>query len=369
MQLTLADFDYAVPEHLVAQEPLAARDASRLLVRAAEGALHDAYVRDLTSELPRDALLILNDTRVFPSRLLGQLASGGKCELFLLGETTPGVWQALGRPMKKLKPGTRLAWDGGVEAEVREKRDETDGSAVLTVAFNRAADELAAWLDTYGVVPLPPYIKREAPEPAATSRDRDRYQTVYARATGSVAAPTAGLHFTPALLAGLAAKGIATARVCLHVGGGTFLPVKSERLDEHVMHREKVHVPKETAQAISDAKRAGRPVIAVGTTTFRALEDLFRRAGRNPEKFVTHAGTWNETDLFVRPATRDDRYVPWVMDALITNFHQPKSTLFMLVCALLGYENARSMYAHAIAREYRLFSYGDACLLWLGRGT
>lgn len=359
-KLTLGDFDYAVPEALVAQEPLARRDLARLLVRTQSGALRHTHVVDLTSEIPANALLILNESQVFPSRLLGTLPTGGKIELFLLGQVrTDGTWEALGRPLKKLKPGSAIDF-GDLTATMVERQEET-----ILVRFDQDPAAVSAWLDRRAYIPLPPYIKRQTPSPAAVSPDRERYQTVYAQVRGSVAAPTAGLHFTPELLAAVQAKGVEVQRVVLHVGGGTFLPVKDDDIDRHRMHSEEATVPHATAAAIVAAKAAGRPVLAVGTTTFRALEDLYRRAGGDPERFCALAGTPHRTELFVRPKTASETYRPWVIDGILTNFHQPRSTLFMLVAALVGLAEIKSMYTAAMAAEYRLFSYGDATLLWL----
>jgi S-adenosylmethionine:tRNA ribosyltransferase-isomerase len=370
--LTLSDFDYEFPERLIAQEPQAERDRARLLVRAADGALRHAHVADLTTELPAGTLLILNDSQVFPSRLFGTLPSGGKVELFLLepaegGAGDESLWRALGRPMRKMSEGTRIQLAGGLTAEVRGRTDEGE-TAVLTLAFQTTPGALAPWLETHGYIPLPPYIKRPNALPAGASPDRERYQTVYAQERserGSVAAPTAGLHFTKPLLAALAQRGVEIRYVSLHVGGGTFLPVKTEYPREHKMHRERALVPRETAAAIAKAKSEGRRVVAVGTTSFRTLEDLYRRAEGDPERFVALAGAWHTTDLFVYPEREHDRYRPWVIDGIITNFHQPKSTLFMLVAALVGLSEAKRFYVEAIGAEYRLYSYGDAGLFWL----
>jgi S-adenosylmethionine:tRNA ribosyltransferase-isomerase len=369
--LQLKDFDYAVPEHLVAQEPSAARGSSRLLLRERGGALRDAAVADLPALLPANALLVLNDSRVFPSRLFGRLATGAKIELFLLepiagASAGEAAWRALGRPLRKLRPGTSVELPGGVHARVLAKSGEDEtGTATVDIAFDRSADALQTWLDEHGLIPLPPYIKRAEPLPAAASPDRDRYQTVYARERGSVAAPTAGLHFTDELLGAVARRGVEVRTVCLHVGGGTFLPVKTEDLTQHRMHSERVHVPRATLEAIVAARHAGRPIVAIGTTTFRSLETLALRAAGDSERLVALGDQWHSTDLFIYPRDAADRYRPALIDGLITNFHQPQSTLYMLIAALLGLAEARRVYAHAIAAEYRLFSYGDASLLWL----
>ncbi len=364
-ELTLEDFDYPFPERLVAQEPCQRRDLARLCVRRPDGSTVDSQVADLTTELPTDSLLILNETKVFPSRLLGRLATGGEIELFLLDPLPGGHWRALGRPLKKLKPGTVVQLPAAVSARVVAKSDDGAGTAFVELEFNRTPEQFSHWLDQHAYIPLPPYIKREEPGPAAASPDKERYQTVYAEQSGSVAAPTAGLHFTPELMAALEAKGIEIRRVCLHVGAGTFLPVKTNDISQHKMHAERYRVGRQTALSLQAARQAGRPVVAVGTTTLRSLEDLYRKAHGDIQRMVEMADAWATTELFLRPRTAAERYKPWVIDGLVTNFHQPCSTLFMLVSALIGLDAAREFYAQAIAKDYRLYSYGDASLLWL----
>ena len=369
-RLTLADFDYPCPAHLIAQQPRPRRDESRLLIRTNDGQTRDRHVSDLTTELPQDSLLILNDTRVFPSRLRGHLSSGGAVEIFLLEpqiESNSGQtcrWQALGRPMKKLKSGTELIFAESLKAKVVDRNEDGVGNAFINLEFQCPAGKLASWLDINGYIPLPPYIKRPDAHPAANSSDRDRYQTVYAQQAGSVAAPTAGLHFTDSLLDALKRRGIQICFVSLHVGAGTFLPVKTDEISSHKMHKERYRVGTETARALQIAKEKGRKIIAVGTTTLRSLESLYRIAGKDHETFVSAANEWRTTDIFIHPEYSDDLYKPWVIDGLVTNFHQPCSTLFMLVSALIGLGSAKELYQTAISREYRLFSYGDATLLW-----
>lgn len=369
--LSLGDFGYEAPERLIAQEPMPRRDDARLLVRDRQGGLRHRRVVDLTSELAAGTLLILNETKVFPSRLTARLETGGGVELFLVQELTDGVaashgalWRCLAKPLKKLRVGRRLELDGGLVATVAAQA--ADGAqATVDVRFAATPAELATWVDRHGFIPLPPYIKRPQPEKAPTSPDRERYQTVFAARRGSVAAPTAGLHFTSELLAALEGRQIEIRPVALHVGAGTFLPVKSESLNEHKMHAETYCVPAATLAALLKARRERRPVVAVGTTSFRCLEDLYRRAGNNPDAMPAFADTWLSTDLFIYPHTREERYRPWVIDGLFTNFHQPYSTLFMLVSALLGLDATKDLYKEAVATEYRLYSYGDASLLWL----
>ena len=378
--LTRSDFAYEVPPSQVAQFPADQREAARLLVRLANGSIKHTQVKDLAAQLSPGTLLIVNDSKVFPSRLMGRLETGGGVELFLLEEapspdsaTLAGnSWRALGRPLRKLKAGTRVHFPEGVTGTIQARDDgfETPQPTVTVAFAGPATDQpfnFGVWLDHHGSVPLPPYIKR--PPVAAGSpegaRDAERYQTVYATERGSVAAPTAGLHFTPALLQELAGRGIQVERVCLHVGGGTFLPVKSDDLAAHAMHRERYRVPRATAEALVRAKVAGHPVIAVGTTTLRSLEAHYRKVGGDLQLFVDRADHWVDTDLFIFPKSASDRYKPWVVDGLFTNFHQPESTLLMLVSALLGLGATKQLYQQAIAAGYRLFSYGDTSLLWL----
>jgi len=299
---------------------------------------------------------------VFPSRLEGHLPSGGRVEIFLIRELDDGTWLALGRPLRKLMSGKKVHFAGGLEALVSERGDD-----YVRVRFNLSAHDLSKWLDENGYIPLPPYIKRESKAPAAISPDRERYQTVYAEQRGSVAAPTAGLHFTDDLLAKLKASGVDVQFVSLHVGAGTFLPVKTSDISKHDMHQELYRVPLSTIQALLKARREGHKVIAVGTTSLRSLEDLYRRASGDLSSLESLADTWHSTKIFIYPKSVDNVFVPWVIDGLLTNFHQPKSTLFMLISALIGIEQARSMYQIAFEARYRLFSYGDASLLWLGK--
>jgi S-adenosylmethionine:tRNA ribosyltransferase-isomerase len=342
--LQITELDYALPEELIAQAPLARRDDARLLVLSrTTGALEHRRVSELP-ELATPSLVVLNDTRVFPARLRGVKASGGKVELLLLERLSPeGAeerWLALGKASKGLRPGARIAIAGGLSAEVIERRDDA------VVVDLRADGPVMAAIERAGEVPLPPYIRREAAE-----ADVERYQTVYATSPGAVAAPTAGLHFSPELLAALEARGHRFARVTLHVGPGTFRPVKAERLEDHPMHDERYEVPEATAAAIAEAKREGRPVLAVGTTVVRTLESAATEDG------AVRPGA-RRTRLFIYPPHRFR-----VVDALITNFHLPRSTLLALVMAFGGVEPLRRAYEEAVRARYRFFSYGDAMLI------
>ena len=334
MRVDLFDFD--LPQDLIAQRPAVPRDSARLLDVAADG-LHDRGVRDLPRLLQPGDLLVFNDTKVIPARLIGTRASGGKVEALLIRQQASDRWLAFARPGKRLRIGDTLTF-GTLAGKVADKH--ADGS--IDIAFDRGGPALMAAIETAGAVPLPPYIR----DGIADARDRADYQTLFARVDGSVAAPTAGLHFTPELMASLEAAGIKTANVTLHVGAGTFQPVRVDDTDQHVMHSEWGEVSQATADAIVSAKR----VVSIGTTALRLLESVARSGPIRP---------WTgETDIFITPGFQFR-----AIDVLLTNFHLPRSTLFMLVSAL-GLETMQAAYAHAIAQRYRFYSYGDACLLY-----
>ena len=339
-------FDYELPAELIAQEPAEPRDASRLLVLdRGQRAWEDRGFADLSELLRPGDCVVANRSRVIPARLLGTAVDGGRpVELLMLRPVGEGRWEALVQPGRRCRVGARVELAGGV-ARARIVGEGTAGSRVVEVEGPWDVREL---LERHGVPPLPPYIERhDAPKP----EDRERYQTVYARDDGSVAAPTAGLHFTPELLARLAARGVLVHYLTLHVGPGTFRPLRATRLDEHHMEPEPIEIPEATARAVHEAKRDGRRVVAVGTTTTRALEWAAGEDGR------VRAGTGN-ADLFIRPGHRFR-----VVDALITNFHLPRSTLLVLVAALAGCDLILDAYRHAVARRYRFYSYGDAMLI------
>jgi S-adenosylmethionine:tRNA ribosyltransferase-isomerase len=340
--LRIEDFDYPLPEGLIAQEPVTPRDASRLMVVPRGGPFAHRSFGELDRILRAGDLLVLNDTRVFPARLLGRKETGGRCELLLLEplDAERTRWLAIGQSSKPLRPGARLRF-GALAAEVLS----AEGEGFFTVRLDRGGDALDAALEEEGELPLPPYIRR-----APDARDRERYQTVVARETGSAAAPTAGLHFTGPLLARLEAAGVGRAFVTLHVGPGTFLPVRGGDLDRHRMHEERYEIPAATADAFAAARREGRRVVAVGTTVVRALESAV--AGG-----ALRAGP-GRTSIFIRPGHRFA-----AVDALVTNLHLPRSTLLVLVCAFRGRERVLAAYAEAIRERYRFFSYGDAMLL------
>ena len=336
------DFDFALPPERIAQHPVAPRDAARLLVVGET--VQDKGVRDLPELLRPGDLLVVNDTRVLPTRLSGRRGAA-RIEATLHRAEAPGVWRAFARPARKLRPGDRIAFAPAFTAAVRAKGEA--GEVVLD--FARGEAELLALLRRHGAMPLPPYIKRDG---GSDPRDRDDYQTVFAARPGAVAAPTAGLHFTPRLLARLEARGIARVAVTLHVGAGTFLPVKCEDPRDHVMHSEVGEISGDAAGRINEARAAGGRIVAVGSTALRLLETACGDDGR----VAPFAGA---TDLFLLPGDRIR-----AADLLLTNFHLPRSTLFMLVCAFAGEARMKAAYAHAIAAGYRFFSYGDACLLY-----
>ena len=338
--MRLSDFDYALPPELIAQHPEAERTASRLLhLDGRTGALADRPFTDLVELLDPGDVLVVNDTRVIKARLHGHKDSGGGVEVLVERLLDPHRALAQVRASKPPKAGRRLKL-AGVEAEVLGRMGE-----FYELSF---ATDVLEVLERHGEVPLPPYIAH-----AAAGDDESRYQTVYAREPGAVAAPTAGLHFDEALIAAIRAKGVEVASVTLHVGAGTFQPVRTEELAEHVMHAEWYRLPESTVAAIARARERKGRVMAVGTTTLRALESAAASQGEEGLAAVTA-----ETRLFIVPGYRFR-----VVDRLVTNFHLPRSTLLMLVSAFAGVDHIRRAYAHAIAARYRFFSYGDAMLL------
>jgi len=333
---------YHLPEELIAQRPLPNRSDSRLLLlNRATGAISHLRFSDVTTLLRPGDLLVVNDTRVLPARLFGHKPSGGRAEVLLHRPLPDGRWECLVRPGRRLPPGSTVVIADDLTAVIEARTD--DGGRI--VSFRCRGDFLEA-LERVGRMPLPPYIHRPADE--ADTRD---YQTVYARDPGSVAAPTAGLHFTPQLLETLERMGVQRAHVNLHVGLGTFRPVQCQDIREHAMHEELCELPPQTAEAVNRAKAEGRRVIAVGTTTTRTLESFAA-----PDGMVTPGR--HDTRIFIHPGSP-----PRVINGLLTNFHLPGSTLLMLVCALGGYEPVMRAYAEAVRERYRFFSYGDAMLL------
>ena len=335
------DYSFDLPEHLIAQEPLPDRAASRLMVvERASGRIEHRHFRDVVGLIPTGDLLVLNVTRVIKARLLGSRASGAPAEILLLKPLSDGCWEAMVSPGGKLRPGRRVHIGPGLDVEVLEITDRR--TRVVRLDTSLPVEEA---LDRYGHVPLPPYIAR-----ADTPADASRYQTVYATERGSVAAPTAGLHFSTELLAELAGRGVQRADVVLHVGAGTFKPVEAEDPAEHVMHEESYMVPRATADAVAACRQRGNHVWAVGTTSVRTLES----AATDSDGGHVRA-TQGDTRLFIRPPYRFR-----VVDHLITNFHLPRSTLLMLVAAFAGFDLTMRAYREAIDAGYRFFSYGDA---------
>jgi S-adenosylmethionine:tRNA ribosyltransferase-isomerase len=345
--LKKSDFNYELPEDLIAQAPLAERSASRLLlVSPGDGAFADLQVRDLPSLLQPGDLLVFNDTRVIPARLFGQKDSGGRVEILIERLLPEEQARAQVRASKSPKPGSWIALDGGGQAEVLGREGE-----FFLLRFE-VEGGLERWLLKVGRLPLPPYIRREPGQD-----DAERYQTVFAKQVGAVAAPTAGLHFDEPLLAALRERGVCFGHVTLHVGAGTFQPVRVEDVREHNMHSEWLNVGAELVAQVRRTREAGGRVVAVGTTVVRALESAWRRSEAMPDgELQPFAG---ETRIFIFPGYRIRS-----VDALLTNFHLPESTLLMLVSAFAGKERVFGAYRHAVEQRYRFFSYGDAMLLW-----
>ena len=336
-----SDFIYDLPEELIAQTPMAQRDASRLLlVDKNSGELRHEHFFDLPSHLRPGDCLVLNDSRVLPARLFGVRPTGGAVEVVLLKDLGDKCWECLCRPGKKMRLGTEVSFGGGKLKAMVEDIHE-DGNRVLRFEYEGIFLEI---LESLGQMPLPPYIKEQL-------EDKERYQTVYSRETGSAAAPTAGLHFTKELLEKIRDMGVDVCFVTLHVGLGTFRPVKVENIEEHDMHSEYCSVPAETAEAIMACKARGGRVVSVGTTTCRTLESFAREDGS-----IGESAGW--TNIFIYPGYRFK-----CIDALVTNFHLPGSTLLMLVSALAGRENILRAYETAVSEKYRFFSFGDAMFI------
>ena len=336
-----SDFFFDLPQELIAQSPIPERDHSRLLVLdKATGATEHRYFYDITEYLQPGDCLVLNDSRVLPARLLGSRAGGGAAEVLLLRDLGDSCWECLVRPGKKIRRGAKLSFGNGeLTAEVM---DVTDGGNRIVRFFYEGI--FLEVLEALGKMPLPPYITKELEEP-------ERYQTVYSRVIGSAAAPTAGLHFTDDLLERIREKGVEICFLTLHVGLGTFRPVKEDDIEDHLMHSEFCTVPEETAERVNKAKAEGHRIVAVGTTSCRTLESFTDDSG-----ILRGGSRW--TDIFIYPGYRFR-----CIDSLITNFHLPESTLIMLVSALAGRENVLNAYSKAIEERYRFFSFGDAMLI------
>jgi len=337
----ISEFDYDLPEELIAQEPIPQRDRSRLLVlHHSTGAIEHRRFADILVYLQKGDVLVCNNTRVIPARLFGRKeGTGALVEVFLLRQLDQKRWETLVRPGKRVRPGTRVVFGGGILAATAVEVTPA-GGRIMEFAYEGIFQEILSGL---GEVPLPPYIKKQLADP-------ERYQTVYAKEPGSAAAPTAGLHFTPELIEKVCQKGVEWVEVLLHVGLGTFRPVKEEEIERHQMHEEYYEIPEQAAQKINQALAEGRRVIAVGTTSTRALESAFA------DGKVQAGSGW--AGIYIYPC-----YQFKVISGLITNFHLPKSTLIMLVSALAGRENIMKAYAEAVQERYRFFSFGDAMLI------
>lgn len=336
------DFWYDLPQELIAQTPLEKRDSSRLLVMNKEtGELSHRHFYDIVEYLNPGDCLVMNDSRVLPARLLGNRPTGGAVELLLLRDLGDKKWECLAKPGKKLRPGQEVIFGNGeLTATVEEVQE--DGNRIVRFHYEGIFLEI---LEHLGKMPLPPYIQAEL-------QDQERYQTVYSRETGSAAAPTAGLHFTKELLEQIEKKGVTLAYVTLHVGLGTFRPVKAEQISQHHMHSELCMMSRETAQLLNDTRKRGGRIVCVGTTSCRTLESLV-----NPDGTFEEKSKW--TDIFIYPG-----YTFRAMDALITNFHLPESTLVMLVSAFAGRDHILHAYEEAVKERYRFFSFGDAMFLY-----
>ena len=341
LSMQLSDFNFDLPQELIAQQQVAPRDSSRLMILNKEsGEITHRHFFDIIDFLNKDDILVVNNSKVFPARLLGTRAdTGGKVEIFLIKEIETGIWKAIG---KNLKENSRIIFsDSKLEAKVITKYDESS-----TIEFNIVGNDFFVELEKIGLTPLPPYIKREK----KNLIDKTNYQTVYAKERGSVAAPTAGLHFTEELLESIGNKGIKILEITLHVGLGTFAPVKVDDFSKHKMHSEYYSVEKDVLDTIIQAKQNNQRIVAVGTTTTRVLEHIFRDG--NMECLS------GQTDIFISPG-----FEFRCINGLITNFHLPKSTLLMLVSAFAGYDNIKKAYSSAVENKYRFYSYGDAMFI------
>lgn len=340
MELKKSDFYYDLPERLIAQTPIEPRDCSRMLVfHRGDGTIEHRHFYDLPEYLRAGDVLVINNTRVLPARIYGNKKSGARIELLLHKRLSLTDWEVLARPSRKAEPDTEIVFSDRLKAVVIGRGEE--GLRTVRFSFDGVFEDL---LSQVGEMPLPHYIHEKL-------EDRERYQTVYAKENGSSAAPTAGLHFTPALMDKLSASGVEIVKVLLHVGLGTFRPVKAENITDHKMHSEYYSVSEQAAERLNLAKKEGRRIIAVGTTSVRVLESSTGNDG------MIHAGS-GETSIFIYPP-----YEFKSVDGLITNFHLPESTLIMLVSAFIGRERALNMYRTAVEKEYRFFSFGDATLL------
>lgn len=336
--MQLSDFDYDLPEELIATEPVSPRDHSRLLViNRNDGSVTHRHFYDLPDLLSAGDLLVLNNTKVFPARLFAKGNNEREFEIVLLERISHSTWKCLVRPGKKIKEPTAVLFSDGTSATVSRKADTS-----FEIEFSKeVSDTFFSWISNVGLMPLPPYIKRKA-----TQKDKASYQTVFAEREGSIAAPTAGLHFTESLLQKIKDRGIQVQEVTLHVGYGTFSPIQTQNINDHQMHFEQFEIPANLPNLIEETKKKGHRVVGVGTTALRTLESY------------PAIGLAGRTNIFIKPG-----YKFQVVDALITNFHIPKSSLFVLICALIGTDKAKEVYRMAVLEKYRFYSYGDANLI------
>ena len=342
--MLITDFDYELPAELIAQEPSARRDASRMLVvNRSDGTVRDGHFTDLVDHLRADDVLVLNNTKVFPARLYGRTETEARVEIFLVKNIDKNVWEVLARPAKRLKAGKLLHFSENLRARTLDRT--ADGKVILRFEADGDLDEL---IDQLGTTPLPPYIKRDRTQIDA---DRERYQTIYAKNRGAIAAPTAGLHFNAETLERIRKKGVELAEITLHVGYGTFEPVRAEDIAEHTVLAEQYAIDTPTADLLNDAKATGRRIVAIGTTTTRALESNIGEFGR------FSAGS-HLAGLTITPGYRFG-----AVDALLTNFHLPKSSLLILTSVFGGHELIMKAYRNAVAERYRFYSYGDCMLI------
>jgi S-adenosylmethionine:tRNA ribosyltransferase-isomerase len=342
--MLISEFEFDLPENLIAQEPLQKRENSRMLVlNRAEKTIEDAHFYDFTKFIKAGDVIVLNNTKVFPARLFGETETGAKVEIFLVKKSEKEIWETLARPAKRLKTGKKIVFGENLTAQILDRTEE--GRVVLEFSANGDFDEI---LDEIGKKPLPAYIKRDA---ETADKDRERYQTVFASERGAIAAPTAGLHFTPQILEEIKNVGATVCEITLHVGYGTFEPVRVEDLSEHKVLPENYEISNETAEVLNKAKAENRRIIAIGTTTTRCLETSINKNGN----FVAES---SKADLTITPG-----YKFKAIDGLLTNFHLPKSSLLVLVSTFAGHEFIMNAYTHAVASEYRFYSYGDCMLI------
>jgi S-adenosylmethionine:tRNA ribosyltransferase-isomerase len=342
--MLISEFDFDLPENLIAQEPLQKREISRMLVLDRfDKTLTDAHFYDFTKYIKAGDVVVLNNTKVFPARLFGETETGAKVEVFLVEKIEKEKWEILARPAKRLKTGKKIVFGENLTAEVLDRTEE--GRVILEFSANGDFDEI---LDEIGKTPLPPYIRRDSEE---FDKDRERYQTVFARERGAIAAPTAGLHFTPPILKEIQNLGATICEITLHVGYGTFEPVRVKDLSEHIVLPENYEISNESAETLNKAKAENRRIIAVGTTTTRCLETSINKNG----KFIAEKA---KADLTITPG-----YEFKAIDGILTNFHLPKSSLLVLVSTFAGHEFIMNAYTHAVASEYRFYSYGDCMLI------